>query len=87
MPQSPSSSPSTSPEVSDDFGANEWLVEEMYERYRKDPRSVEPSWAAYFKANDNGGSDRSSTSGNNGSRSASRRRSPVDVGDEAGGRA
>uniref|UniRef100_UPI0030F95E1F 2-oxo acid dehydrogenase subunit E2 n=1 Tax=uncultured Nocardioides sp. TaxID=198441 RepID=UPI0030F95E1F len=61
MPQSPSSSPSTSPEVSDDFGANEWLVEEMHERYRKDPSSVEPSWASYFEANDNGagsGSDK-----------------------------
>ncbi len=56
MPQSPSSSPSTSPEVSDDFGANEWLVEEMYERYRKDPSSVEPSWASYFEANGNGAS-------------------------------
>ena len=30
-----------SPETSTDFGANEWLVEEMYERYQRDPKSVD----------------------------------------------
>jgi 2-oxoglutarate dehydrogenase E1 component len=49
VPQSPGSSTSTgSPEVSHDFGANEWLVEEMFEQYQKDPGSVDPSWKAYF---------------------------------------
>jgi multifunctional 2-oxoglutarate metabolism enzyme len=37
--------------VSADFGANDWLVEEMYERYLQDPNSVEPSWIEYFKTN------------------------------------
>ncbi|MGL5810454.1 MAG: multifunctional oxoglutarate decarboxylase/oxoglutarate dehydrogenase thiamine pyrophosphate-binding subunit/dihydrolipoyllysine-residue succinyltransferase subunit, partial [Nocardioides sp.] len=36
---------------SDDFGANEWLVEEMHERYLKDPAGVDPAWAAYFRKN------------------------------------
>jgi 2-oxoglutarate decarboxylase len=27
-----------------EFGANEWLVEEMYESYKKDPNSVDASW-------------------------------------------
>ncbi|TIC84095.1 multifunctional oxoglutarate decarboxylase/oxoglutarate dehydrogenase thiamine pyrophosphate-binding subunit/dihydrolipoyllysine-residue succinyltransferase subunit [Nocardioides sp. GY 10127] len=49
MPQSTGSSTSaTTTEVSDDFGANEWLVEEMYEQFSKDPASVDPTWAAYF---------------------------------------
>lgn len=43
-----------------DFGANEWLVDEMYEQYQKDPGSVGPEWTAYFAAN--GGSNGSATS-------------------------
>jgi 2-oxoglutarate dehydrogenase E1 component len=31
-----------------DFGANEWLVEEMYERYLADPRSVDAAWHDFF---------------------------------------
>ena len=27
-----------------DFGANEWLVDEMYERYQRDPASVDKAW-------------------------------------------
>ncbi len=30
------------------YGANAGFVEDLYERYAKDPRSVEPSWRAYF---------------------------------------
>jgi 2-oxoglutarate dehydrogenase E1 component len=30
------------------FGANEWLVEEMYERYLADPNSVDVSWHEFF---------------------------------------
>src|SRR5579864_8648248 len=30
------------------FGPNEWLVEEMYERYLADPASVGPSWQEFF---------------------------------------
>ena len=31
-----------------DFGANEWLVEEMYERYLADPGSVDAAWHDFF---------------------------------------
>ncbi len=34
-----------------DFGANDWLVDEMYEHYLADPTSVEPAWVEYFKTN------------------------------------
>lgn len=33
----------------DDFGANDWLIEEMRERYQNDPASVEPAWAEFFR--------------------------------------
>jgi 2-oxoglutarate dehydrogenase E1 component len=32
-----------------DFGANEWLVEDMYERYQADPGSVDAAWHDFFK--------------------------------------
>jgi len=31
-----------------DFGANEWLVEDMYERYKADPASVDAAWHDFF---------------------------------------
>ncbi|MFM8366823.1 MAG: 2-oxo acid dehydrogenase subunit E2, partial [Candidatus Nanopelagicaceae bacterium] len=31
-----------------DLGANEWLVDEMFEAYQKDPNSVDPAWIEYF---------------------------------------
>ena len=34
---------------SDDFGANEWLVDEMYERWQSDPTSVDPAWNTFFQ--------------------------------------
>jgi multifunctional 2-oxoglutarate metabolism enzyme len=33
-----------------DFGANEWLVDEMYDQYLKDKDSVDASWQQYFAA-------------------------------------
>ena len=36
--------------VDEDFGANDWLLEEMYEQYSADPSSVDETWAAYFQA-------------------------------------
>ena len=32
-----------------EFGANEWLVDELYEQYRKDPSSVDPAWWEFFE--------------------------------------
>jgi 2-oxoglutarate dehydrogenase E1 component len=37
------------------MGANEWLVEEMREQFDKDPSSVSPEWAAFFKAGSSNG--------------------------------
>ncbi|WP_310962629.1 multifunctional oxoglutarate decarboxylase/oxoglutarate dehydrogenase thiamine pyrophosphate-binding subunit/dihydrolipoyllysine-residue succinyltransferase subunit [Nocardioides terrisoli] len=31
------------------FGANEWLVDEMYEKYKQDPQSVDKVWWEFFK--------------------------------------
>lgn len=33
-----------------DFGANDWLIDEMRERYVSDPLSVDPTWVAYFRS-------------------------------------
>ena len=40
--------------TADDVGANDWLLEEMYEQYREDPNSVAPSWKEYFSSRTNG---------------------------------
>jgi 2-oxoglutarate decarboxylase len=63
-PTSSTSSSSTSSEVPEEFGANEWLVEEMHERFRKDPSSVDTRWADYFRSHGAGGE------GGNGARSS-----------------
>ena len=47
MAESAQDNPTTPP--SSDFGANEWLVEEMFERFSKDPKSVDQEWVDYFK--------------------------------------
>ncbi len=31
-----------------DFGPNEWIVEDMYQRYLADPASVDPAWHEFF---------------------------------------
>lgn len=31
-----------------DFGANDWLIEEMRERFEADPGSVDPAWSTFF---------------------------------------
>jgi 2-oxoglutarate dehydrogenase E1 component len=33
------------------FGANEWLVDEMYEKYQQDPDSVDKVWWEFFRDN------------------------------------
>ena len=50
------------------FGTNEWLVDEMYQRYLKDPESVDKAWLAFFRdyhpdANGSSGDGGASTSG------------------------
>jgi 2-oxoglutarate decarboxylase len=41
-----------SPEL---FGPNAWLVDEMYEQYRKDPQAVSSSWRDFFEGYRPGG--------------------------------
>jgi 2-oxoglutarate decarboxylase len=31
-----------------DFGANQWLVDELYQRYLADPGAVDPAWWSFF---------------------------------------
>ena len=44
-----------------DFGANDWLVDEMYEQYLADPASVDAAWGEYFKTNKPGSASAAST--------------------------
>ncbi len=44
---SPAASPVDNPLAA--FGANEWLVDEMYEQYKQDPNSVDKAWWDFFK--------------------------------------
>ncbi|MCT2031333.1 multifunctional oxoglutarate decarboxylase/oxoglutarate dehydrogenase thiamine pyrophosphate-binding subunit/dihydrolipoyllysine-residue succinyltransferase subunit, partial [Dietzia cinnamea] len=46
------------------FGQNQWLVDEMYERFAKDPSSVDESWHEFFKANPEAASSSGSGSTN-----------------------
>ena len=39
----------TTPEPAAAFGANSWLVEEMYEQFRADPASVGENWREFFE--------------------------------------
>jgi multifunctional 2-oxoglutarate metabolism enzyme len=48
VPQSPGNQ---FPDTAADFGANEWLVEEKFEQYQRDPDSVGPEWVRFFKNN------------------------------------
>ncbi|RBP66329.1 2-oxoglutarate dehydrogenase E1 component [Brevibacterium sanguinis] len=49
----------------DDFGSNEWLVEELYEQYKSDKNSVDESWWPFFDKyeKNSGDSGRSETTG------------------------
>ena len=31
-----------------DFGPNQWLVDELYQRYQADPGSVDQAWWSFF---------------------------------------
>ena len=54
MPESSDSTPPSSSAL-DAFGANEWLVDEMYEQYQRDPNSVDKAWWDFFKNHSPGG--------------------------------
>ncbi|WP_249423953.1 multifunctional oxoglutarate decarboxylase/oxoglutarate dehydrogenase thiamine pyrophosphate-binding subunit/dihydrolipoyllysine-residue succinyltransferase subunit [Nocardioides coralli] len=61
----PQSEGSQSTDTTADFGANEWLVEEMFEQYQRDPNSVGPEWVRFFQNNGTtgGGSSAQAPSG------------------------
>jgi len=46
-----------------DFGANEWLVDELYEQYLKDKNAVDPAWWDFFEGYKPGEQD-ATTNGN-----------------------
>ena len=48
MSTSSSSAASVPPFPTAQFGTNEWLVEEMYQRFLDDPTSVDPAWHDFF---------------------------------------
>ncbi|HET7355409.1 MAG TPA: multifunctional oxoglutarate decarboxylase/oxoglutarate dehydrogenase thiamine pyrophosphate-binding subunit/dihydrolipoyllysine-residue succinyltransferase subunit [Nocardioidaceae bacterium] len=59
-----------------EFGANEWLVDEMYEQYKLDPGSVDKAWWSFFEnyappAREEG------TTAANGARTASQQEAPA----------
>ena len=62
------------PQAADDplaeFGANEWLVDEMYERYQQDPKSVDKVWWDFFKQHAPGGNSQGANGSSNGSSSS-----------------
>jgi 2-oxoglutarate dehydrogenase E1 component len=37
------------------YGSNAWFIEDLYERYLKDPESVDPDWRQRFREIQNGG--------------------------------
>ncbi|PFG40673.1 2-oxoglutarate dehydrogenase E1 component [Georgenia soli] len=39
------------------FGANEWLIEELYEKYRQNKQSVDPAWWDFFEGYEGGGAN------------------------------
>jgi 2-oxoglutarate decarboxylase len=47
-PTSQPTTAATEPSAAAAFGPNEWLVEEMYERYLDDPNSVDTAWHDFF---------------------------------------
>ena len=59
-----------------EFGANEWLVDEMFERYQEDPQSVDSAWLAYFEGRSEDTSD-ASDGGSNGSGPAAKKSAPA----------
>ncbi|MGY2702683.1 multifunctional oxoglutarate decarboxylase/oxoglutarate dehydrogenase thiamine pyrophosphate-binding subunit/dihydrolipoyllysine-residue succinyltransferase subunit [Nocardioides sp. HB32] len=63
MPQSPGNKSAVPSHFEGaDFGANEWLVEEMYDQYQRDPGSVDPTWVKYFQGNGKPGAPSNGTS-------------------------
>ena len=68
VPDPSNSSKTATDTIAEEFGANDWLIEEMYEQYVSDPTSVDPSWASYFESHNLGAGG----NGSGGTRAAAR---------------
>ncbi|MFP5020035.1 multifunctional oxoglutarate decarboxylase/oxoglutarate dehydrogenase thiamine pyrophosphate-binding subunit/dihydrolipoyllysine-residue succinyltransferase subunit [Pseudonocardia phyllosphaerae] len=75
------SSSSTSHQASG-FGPNEWLVEEMYQRFQEDPSAVDPAWHEFFADYGRGGEKRDAEA--SGGAAANGAGPPADTDDTAG---
>ncbi|MCE3293435.1 MAG: 2-oxoglutarate dehydrogenase, subunit, partial [Arthrobacter sp.] len=62
MPEQPSH------RLPEEFGGNEWLVDELYEQYQQDKNAVDAKWWPLFESFDSGSS--SSSNGNSGQATA-----------------
>ncbi|MGH9106452.1 MAG: 2-oxoglutarate dehydrogenase E1 subunit family protein, partial [Acidimicrobiales bacterium] len=49
MPDVRTPRPDTRLSRPDNFGPNAWLVDEMFEQFRRDPGSVSESWREFFE--------------------------------------
>ncbi len=63
--------------TSSPFGQNEWLVEEMYQKFREDPSSVDPSWHEFLVDYNPDPVSEVSASGSNGQTSAVKSATPA----------
>lgn len=69
------------PGTADEFGANDWLVEEMYDQYQADPGSVDQRWVDFFtngagQANGHSEGNRNGRNGSAGESAVNRDKSP-----------
>src|SRR5258708_39653480 len=46
--EAPASPPGNGAGAQADFGSNQWLVDELYQRYLADPGSVDQAWWGFF---------------------------------------
>jgi multifunctional 2-oxoglutarate metabolism enzyme len=51
------------PQTDTSFGPNAWLVDDMYDQYRRDPKSVSDSWQEFFADYQQGGPVRPAANG------------------------
>ena len=77
---SSSTTPGASGDLAEDFGANDWLLEEMYEQYTSDPGSVDPTWVEYFKTHGDPAAGNGAKPAGNGAKPAANGASPPRAG-------
>ncbi len=51
------------PREPDEFGSNDWLVDQMHEQYLKDPSQLSDTWRAFFESGGTSAGDSDSTIG------------------------